>query len=37
MTLPMLLKSSKFHLVFKDMENVEAFLNAMGLEDLAED
>ncbi|CAD8110193.1 unnamed protein product [Paramecium primaurelia] len=34
---PMLFKSSKFHLQFKNMEDVNKFLKAMGLEELAED
>lgn len=33
----MLFKSSKFHLQFKNMEDVNKFLKAMGLEELAED
>lgn len=35
MTFPLLLKASKFHLIFKNMDDVEKFLRSMGLEELA--
>ncbi|CAD8124591.1 unnamed protein product [Paramecium sonneborni] len=34
---PMLFKSSKFHLQFKNMEDVNQFLNALGLQELADE
>ncbi|CAD8187521.1 unnamed protein product [Paramecium pentaurelia] len=36
-TFPLLFKHSKFHLQFKNMEDVDAFLKSLGLEELVED
>ncbi|CAK93657.1 unnamed protein product (macronuclear) [Paramecium tetraurelia] len=36
-TFPLLFKHSKFHLQFKNMEDVDAFLKSLGLDELVED